>query len=177
MRAFGLARQATNKYKRNLGAARTSNQLFGISFGFLGKAANAARPAIAGFGLTAKIAIKGIFTAIPVIGQILIVIDLLIIGIKKLGQGWTVKIGENKIIIFTLAKSNFTDHLFDYVGELRINSCRFVNWDKKQFYAKVQDLNQNTWNQNYGTFDFDARKPEEIETQTIIGRKVKKSSI
>ena len=98
-------------------------------------------------------------------------------GIKKLGQGWTVKIGENKIIIFTLAKSNFTDNLFDYVGELRINSCRFVNWDKKQFYAKVQDLNQNTWNQNYGTFDFDARKPEEIETQTIIGRKVKKSSI
>lgn len=98
-------------------------------------------------------------------------------GIKKLAKGWTIKIGENKIIIFSLAKSNYTEQLFNYVGELKINSCKFVNWNKQLFHAKVEDLNQNTWNQNYGTFDFDARKPEEIETQKIIGRKVKKSSI
>ena len=98
-------------------------------------------------------------------------------GIKKLGRGWSIKIGENKILIFTLAKSSYTEHLLDYVGELKINSCKFVNWNQELHHAQVQDLNQNTWNQNYGTFDFDARKPEEIETQTIIGRKVKKSSI
>ena len=98
-------------------------------------------------------------------------------GIKKLGQGWTIRIGENKIIIFTLAKSNYSEQLFNYVGELKINSCKFVNWNQELFHAQVEDLNQNTWNQNYGTFDFDARKPEEIETQKIIGRKVKKSSI
>ncbi len=98
-------------------------------------------------------------------------------GIKKLGQGWTIKIGENKILIFSMAKSNYSEDLFDYVGELKINACKFVNWNKELHHAQVQDLNQNTWNQNYGTFNFDARKPEEIETQTIIGRKVKKSSI
>ena len=35
------------------------------------------------FGLSGKVAIKGIFTAIPVIGQLLLVIDLLIAGIKS----------------------------------------------------------------------------------------------
>ena len=35
------------------------------------------------FGLSGKLAIKGIFTAIPVIGQLLLVIDLLIAGIKS----------------------------------------------------------------------------------------------
>lgn len=35
------------------------------------------------FGLTGKIAIKGLFTAIPVIGQLMLVVDLLIAGLKK----------------------------------------------------------------------------------------------
>ena len=35
------------------------------------------------FGLTGRIAIKGLFTAIPVIGQLLLVVDLLIAGLKK----------------------------------------------------------------------------------------------
>ena len=35
------------------------------------------------FGLSGKIAIKGLFTAIPVIGQLLLVVDLLIAGLKK----------------------------------------------------------------------------------------------
>ena len=83
MRAFGLSNLAQKKYKKNLGDSINSGRLFGLNLGFIGKAANRARPAIFGFGLTAKIAIKGIFTAIPVIGQLLFVLDLLIIGIKK----------------------------------------------------------------------------------------------
>lgn len=83
MRAFGLSGQAQKKYKKNLGDSINSGKLFGLNLGFIGKAANRSRPAMFGFGLTAKIAIKGIFTAIPVIGQLLFVLDLLIVGLKK----------------------------------------------------------------------------------------------
>jgi len=83
MRAFGLSNLAQQKYRKNLGSSINSTRLFGLNLGFLGKAANRARPAIFGFGLTTKIAIKGIFTAIPVIGQLLFVLDLLIVGVKK----------------------------------------------------------------------------------------------
>ena len=83
MRAFGLSGLAQKKYRKNLGASINSTKLFGFNLGFLGKAANKARPAIFGFGLTSKIAIKGIFTAIPVIGQLLFALDLLIVGLKN----------------------------------------------------------------------------------------------
>ena len=83
MRAFGLSGLAQKKYKKNLGDSINSTKLFGFNLGFLGKAANRARPAIFGFGLTSKIAIKGIFTAIPVIGQLLFALDLLIVGLKN----------------------------------------------------------------------------------------------
>ena len=43
--------------------------------------------------------------------------------------------------------------------------------------AKVLNQNQDKWNINFGTFGSDARKPEEIETKKIIGRKVRKSII
>ena len=83
MRAFGLSNLAQKKYKKNLGDSINSTKLFGFNLGFLGKAANKAKPAIFGFGLTSKIAIKGIFTAIPVIGQLLFALDLLIVGLKN----------------------------------------------------------------------------------------------
>ena len=83
MRAFGLSNLAQKKYRKNLGDSVNSGRLFGMNLGFIGKAANRARPAIFGFGLTTKIAIKGIFTAIPVIGQFLFALDLLIVGLKK----------------------------------------------------------------------------------------------
>ncbi len=83
MRAFGLSGLAQKKYRKNLGDSINSTKLFGFNLGFLGKAANKARPAIFGFGLTSKIAIKGIFTAIPVIGQLLFALDLLIVGLKN----------------------------------------------------------------------------------------------
>ena len=83
MRAFGLSNLATKKYRKNLGDSINSGKLFGLNLGFIGKAANKARPAIFQFGLGAKIAIKGIFTAIPVIGQLLFALDLLIVGLKN----------------------------------------------------------------------------------------------
>ena len=101
----------------------------------------------------------------------------IISGVNKLGEGWTIKIGENKMIIFSIAQTELTETLFTYVGELEITSCKFVTWNQGLFHAKVTNLNQNKWTNNYGEWQSDARKPEEIETQKVIGRKVRKSSI
>ena len=98
-------------------------------------------------------------------------------GVNKLGEGWTIKIGENKIIIFSISQSELTELLFTYVGELEITSCKFVTWSQRLYHARVTNLNQNKWTNNYGQWQSDARKPEEIETQKVIGRKVRKSSI
>jgi len=98
-------------------------------------------------------------------------------GIKKLGAGWTIKIGERKIVIFSMAETELSELLFSYVGELKITDCKYITWNEKLHHAKVLNLNRNTWNINFGEWGSDARKPEEIETQKIIGRKVKKSSI
>ena len=76
-----------------------------------------------------------------------------------------------------MAESELTELLFTYVGELEITNCRYVAWDQALRHASIQNLNQNSWEINYGNWGADARKPEEIETQKIIGRKVKKSSI
>ena len=76
-----------------------------------------------------------------------------------------------------MAKSELSELLFTYVGELEITSCKFVTWNENLFHAKVNNLNQNKWTNNYGQWQSDARKPEEIETQLVIGRKIKKSSI
>ena len=98
-------------------------------------------------------------------------------GIKKLGDGWTIKIGENKIVILSMAQSELTELLFNYVGELEITSCKFVGWNEVLYHARVTNLSQNKWSDNYGEWAYDARKPEEIISRAVIGRKVKKSSI
>ena len=98
-------------------------------------------------------------------------------GVKKLGSGCTIKIGERKIIIFSIAESELTELLFTYIGEMEITKCMFVNWEENKYFANIENLNRNKWNINFGEWGSDARKPEEIETQKIIGRKVKKSSI
>tara|TARA_Y100001938_G_scaffold89731_1_gene122883 strand:+ start:10067 stop:10504 length:438 start_codon:yes stop_codon:yes gene_type:complete len=98
-------------------------------------------------------------------------------GIKKLGAGWTIKIGKRKIIIFSMAESELTELLFTYVGELEIKSCKYVTWDEKLYHAKIVNLNQNDWKINYGEWGSDARKYEEAETEKVIIRRVRKSSI
>ena len=98
-------------------------------------------------------------------------------AVKKLGDGWTIKTSDSKIIIFSFASTELTKLLFTYIGELEITGCSYSDWDGKVMKAKVLNQNQDKWNINFGTFGSDARKPEEIETRKIIGRKVRKSII
>ena len=98
-------------------------------------------------------------------------------GINRLGANWFMKVGRRKLIIFSLGKTPIKELLFNYSGELRIIACRYVTWNEKLKTANIVNLNTNTWNENKGTFDFDARKPEEIQNIQVVGKKVRKSSI
>jgi|TARA_R100000482_G_C5124837_1_gene148015 hypothetical protein len=98
-------------------------------------------------------------------------------GVKRLGQGWTIKIGKRKAIIYSMAQSELSELLFTYVGEFEITKCKYVTWDLQMRQANVVNVSRDTWNSNYGEYQSDARKPEEIVSKTIIGREIKKSSI
>ena len=58
-------------------------EFFGSKIGGIGKKMKVAGAAMAGFGAAGRIAIKGLFTAIPVIGQLLFVVDLALVGLKS----------------------------------------------------------------------------------------------
>ena len=98
-------------------------------------------------------------------------------GVKRLGEGWVIKIGKSKAIIYSMAQSELSELLFTYVGEFEITKCKYVTWDQQMHQANVVNVSRDTWNSNYGEYQSDARKPEEIVSKTIIGRKIKKSSI
>ena len=82
-KAFALSNRANKRYVNNVRASGAETKLFGVSLGFLGKPLKVAGAGVKAFGFSAKVAIKGIFTAIPFIGQLLLVLDLLVIGLVK----------------------------------------------------------------------------------------------
>ena len=98
-------------------------------------------------------------------------------GVNRLGAGWVMKANKNKVIIYSLLETPITDLLFDYIGELKITSARYVTWEKELKYAIVENLMRNSWRTALGEWGSDARKYEEIETQTIIHKKVLKTRI
>ena len=114
-KAFTKVRATSRGYGRDIRAATMGTKMFGITLGkgVLGKALVSARIGMKSFGLTARLSIKGIFTAIPVIGQLLLVIDLLIAGLKSAinffaGFGREASEAEKKAKQFAKEQDNFT---------------------------------------------------------------------
>ena len=97
-------------------------------------------------------------------------------GTKKLGEGWTIKIGKNKIIIFSMAQTELTELLLSYVGEFEITSCKYVNWNLQSGYANITNQNKSSWDISRVQWGSDGRKPEEIDNPKI-SRTIKKSVI
>ena len=98
-------------------------------------------------------------------------------GIKKLGDGWTIKIGKNKIVIFSMAQSELTELLFTYVGSLTITKCIFVNWNLEKYFANIEKKDTSSWGKTIGQWQSDGRKPEEIIDEKVIKKTIKKSVI
>ena len=91
-KALKDANKASSNYRKQQTFNINKNKAFKGSFLGYKKTLAIASMSMKSFGLTSKIAIKGIFTAIPVIGQLLFVLDLLIAGVKKvisLFMGWS----------------------------------------------------------------------------------------
>ena len=90
-KALGKANKAGARFRKQQTHLIEKNKKFSGSFGGYKKKLAIAGMSMKSFGLTSKVAIKGIFTAIPFIGQFLFVLDLLIAGVKKIVgffMGW-----------------------------------------------------------------------------------------
>ena len=98
-------------------------------------------------------------------------------AIKKLGEGWSISIGESKMIIYSMAQSELTPELFTYIGTLDIKSCSFATWNQKKYRANIENLDRGGWKINDGNWNSEGRKPEEIKSNKVVKKRVKKSRI
>jgi len=98
-------------------------------------------------------------------------------GVKKLGAGWKIKIGDNKVLIYSMGETELSPLLFTYMGDFEITSCKYANWDGTSGYTNINNLKSDTWNSSSGDFVADGRKYEEVFTESTATRKVKKSII
>tara|TARA_R100001594_G_scaffold62204_1_gene96493 strand:+ start:8071 stop:11151 length:3081 start_codon:yes stop_codon:yes gene_type:complete len=97
-------------------------------------------------------------------------------GVKKLGKGWTIKTGENKILIYSLGKSEIQKSLFTYTGNIKINYARCYGWDRSLHYAPSRNIKNDGWTSRNTTWETETRKPEEIKANTV-NRIIRKSRI
>ena len=90
-KAMADARAEGKKYSKRMNRIAKNKRTTATATTFLGrriqgiiKPLKRAKVGFTSFGLSAKVAVKGIFTAIPVIGQFLFAIDLVLVALKKL---------------------------------------------------------------------------------------------
>ena len=98
-------------------------------------------------------------------------------GVKKLGQGWKVKIGDNKILIYSMGETEVSPLLFTYIGDFEVTSCKYANWGGTWGYTNINNLKNDTWNSSAGDFVADARKYEEVFADEKVVKGIKKSVI
>lgn len=98
-------------------------------------------------------------------------------AINKLGDGWSIKAGRNKIVVYSLAETPLTSLLFTYIGELKITKCVFVTWNLKKHHANIIYKDNSSWNKSLATWSSDTRKHEEVLQKKIIKKQIKKSVI
>jgi hypothetical protein len=91
------------RFRANMRGNEAAAAGFAGRLPLIGEGLGRASIAFQSFGLAAKVAIKGIFTAIPVIGQLLFVVDLLIVGLEY---------------VFNLFKSDATKKYEEQVSKL-----------------------------------------------------------
>tara|TARA_Y100001938_G_C8100088_1_gene441032 strand:- start:1149 stop:1580 length:432 start_codon:yes stop_codon:yes gene_type:complete len=98
-------------------------------------------------------------------------------AVNCLSEGWDMKTGRNKIIIWSLAQTPISEKLFNYIGSLEITNAIFANWEGESYVAAVSSIDKSSWKKSDGNWNSDGRKPEEIENNKIIHRKIYKSKI
>ena len=98
-------------------------------------------------------------------------------GVNCLSEGWEMKASNNKIIIWSLAQTPLSEKLFNYIGSLEIISAKFINWHEESYVASILTLDKTTWTKSDGKWNSDGRKPEEVEKNKVIHKKIYKSKI
>jgi len=64
----------------------------------------------------------------------------------ELPNGWFIRAGENKIIIFGLTTADLPETLFKYTGEFRVKTVHLVDWHLNKTYTTIINPTLDYWN-------------------------------
>jgi hypothetical protein len=98
-------------------------------------------------------------------------------AMSKLGNGWVLSVGENKIVIASVAQTPIGDTLFSYIGVLEILSCSYVTWDLKKKKAKILGAKEESWKNTSTLWDSLGTKPEELEFGKVVKKRIRKKIV
>ena len=66
--------------------------------------------------------------------------------------------------------------LFTYSGDLNINQCKYITWDKRVHYSQIININMFSWESIGNTWNKESQKPEEIKKK-FYNKVIRKSII
>ena len=96
-------------------------------------------------------------------------------AVKLLGRGWTMSSGRNTVLIYSLCKAEFSEHILRYVGELEVLSCKVATWNKNLFNAYIKTKDKKTFNSTSSAWGSKGDKWENMKYEKIVKREVLKT--
>ena len=98
-------------------------------------------------------------------------------GVNTLGDGWHIKCNDKRIIIYSLAQTVIKERIFNYIGNIKIQSATCATWEKAKFNAQIISIEKTTWASSNSKWNVDSRKPETIFKNKVIHKEILKSRI
>ena len=84
---------------------------------------------------------------------------------------------DKRIIIYSLAQTVIKERIFNYIGNIIIKSAVFATWDLKKVKVLIKSTEKVTWGTGTATWNSDTRKPNLIERNMTVHKKIKKTKI
>ena len=99
-------------------------------------------------------------------------------GNNKLPPGWSIKVGKNKIVAWSMAQSPIASDsvIFKFSGTLSILSAKYVTWDSTLRYAQIVKKQGYSWLAARNKWSSESRKFEVIKPK-FYNKKIRKSTI
>lgn len=98
-------------------------------------------------------------------------------AVNCLGEGWSMKARNNRMIIWSTGVRPVGERLFNYIGELDILSAKFINWQGEAYRPNIITLDKTSWNKSNNNWGSDGRKPEETQNRKIIHKRIEKTKV
>ena len=87
----------------------------------------------------------------------------------NLPDGWFLKMGRNKIIIFGISNITLPELLFKYRGDFKVRNVQIVDWHLNKSNAKVVKDGLHYWGEIGNAWDVITEKYEKLDKSHEIG--------